>query len=286
MNPRSTKFSDLSTEILLDIFDYLDLVDLFRAFANVNEHFRSLITDRHIALQANFLSMTEEQLSWCEKVLLPQFAPSIRYLTISNEYNFIHRTLSSVSFNSLQSIRLYDVHLQPLWTILRSSQLKSIFIETDHIKNEKHLQDLFHHLFTEQKELRSIECRFHTNLHFIEEKNKTSRLRRLILHDPCLSSDVIVLISQLPELKHLTANIDDYNRHMMDRDVDHLPINESIRSATLSIIFVPYERLTYLLSFIKNLDRFELHCPLPFHFFHADSLEENYRYFRCRTLDD
>ena len=269
---RSTQFVDLSNDLLLEIFDYLDVFDLYRSFAKLNQRFHSLITDSRISFQATFLHLTSAQLSFCEEILLPQIGNSLRFLQITGDFPF-----SKLSpLNSLQSIRLYDVSLEQFRRILRLTQCKSISIETKRIQNEKHLNELFREIFIEQKQLHSIECQFFTPLHFLEISNNPSELRRILLHHSCSSSDLIVLISQLKHLKHLTAQIDDSERELMDRDVQHLTSNLSIRSMIIFVENISFDRLKYFLGFAMNLRRLELICTFEFSFSYSEILEQIY----------
>jgi hypothetical protein len=136
-------------------------------------------------------------------------------------------------------------------------------------------------LFNQQLDLRSIRCNFHTNLYFLEENNKLSKLRRVIIDCECFSSDFIVLISQLPKLRHINARINDYNREYMDKDIDNLTGNESLRSIILHIENIELNRLLLILSLIPNVHRVELNGKIDFDINYLLEFERNYRSFRC-----
>ena len=263
-NDDVARLNDLSNDLLMDIFDYLDVFDLFRAFVDLNERFNSLITDRRLSFQAMMISLTEATFSIYRTLILPRIGPYLRYLAISDECGLLESVFQSTTLARLQSVRLYQIKWHQLVSLLNQCRLKSIHIRTNYIQNEKHLKELFHRLFTEQVDLRSIYCRFHRPLHFLEEKTPFSRLERVTIDDPCFSSELIVLISQLPKLRYLNAQIDDDYREEMDRDIDHLAGSRSIRSAILHVEHVQCDRLILLISLLGELSRLELNGSIDF----------------------
>lgn len=274
------RLNDLSNDLLMDIFDYLDVFDLFRAFIDLNERFNSLITDRRLSFRA---TLTEDTFSIYRTLILPRIGPYLRHLTISDEFGLLESVFQSTSLARLQSVRLSQIKWHQLVSLLDQCRLRSMDIRTTYIQNEKHLEEIFHRLFTDQVDLRSIRCDFHRRLHFLEEKTRFSRLERLTIDHPCFSSDLIVLISQLPALRYLDAQIDDDYREEMDRDIDHLPGSRSIRSAILHVEHVQCDRLILLISLLGELNRLELNGSIDFDIQHLISaMERPQRSFRCQ----
>ena len=173
-------FLNLSNDLLFEIFDYLDVLDLFQAFFNLNQRFNLLIINRHICYQANMFALKSDEFSIYKNIILPKIGCYIRYLTISDELNYLQIILRSISLRNLISVRLYYVKLNELRIILEECKLKYIFIDTNYIQNEKHLNDIFQIMFKKQLDLRSIQCNFHTNLYFIQDKTKLSQLRKVM----------------------------------------------------------------------------------------------------------
>ena len=145
------RFNDL----LMDIFDYLDVFDLFRAFVDVNQRFHGLITDRRLSFQSNVISLTEEALSIYATLILPRIGHYLRYLSISDELAFVDIVLQSTILARLQSVRLCQIKWHQLMSLLGRCRLKSIDIRTTYIQNEKHLSEIFRRLVAEQVDLRS-----------------------------------------------------------------------------------------------------------------------------------
>jgi hypothetical protein len=274
-------FTDLSNDLFFEIFDYLDAFDLFQAFFYLNQRFNLLVIDRRICFQANMISLKPYAFSIYKNLILPKIGCYVRYLSISDESNYLQIILRSISLTNLISVRLYYVKLNELKMILRGCKLKCIFINTNYIQNEKHLNEVFQILFNQQSDLRSIQCDFHTNLYFVDDKNKLSQLRRVIIDCECFSSDFIVLISQLPQLRHLSARINDHNREYMDKDIAHSTGNQSVRSVILHIVNVEVDRVLLILSLMINVNRLELNGSIDFDISHLLELERNYTSFRC-----
>ena len=273
--------SDLSNEIFLEIFDYLDVWDLFRAFGNLNRRFNRLIDDRRISFQSNLLSMDFDEFFTYENVILPRIGSFIRYLTISDQWNYLQKILRLISLDNLISVKLYQVKLNELMILLDSCKFKSMVIDTKEIRNEKHLNEIFRMLFCQQMDLRFLHVNFHTSLFFRDQRYKPSQLRRIIIESPCFSSDIIVLISQLPKLRYLNARINDFHRESMDKDIDHFSANQSIRSVTLQIENVKYDRLLVLLRFMSDVQILELNGKIDFDLNSLLEYGRNYRSFRC-----
>ena len=94
---------------------------------------------------------------------------------------------------------------------------------------------------------------------------------------PCFSSDLIVLISQLPALRYLNARIDDEHREEMDRDIDHLTGSRSIRCAILHVEHVKRDRLILFLSLMVGLTRVQLNGSVEFDIHHLLAMERPFR---------
>ncbi|CAF1399458.1 unnamed protein product [Rotaria magnacalcarata] len=277
---RISSLIDLSNDLFFEIFDYLDVFDLFQAFFYLNQRLNSLVIDQHNCFQANMTSLKSYEFSIYRNVILPKIACHIRHLSISDELNYLKIILRTMSLTNLLAVRLYHVKLNELTLILKHCQLKYIFIDTKYIQNEKHLNGIFNIVFNQQLQLCSMQCHFHTNLNFLQEKNKLSKLRRLIINCDCSSSDFIILIGQLQELRHISARINDRNREYMDKDIDCQTQNESLRSLILYIENVELDRLLLIFLLMINVHIVELNGTIDFDINYLLELERNYTSFR------
>ena len=105
----------------------------------------------------------------------------------------------------------------------------------------------------------------------------------MIIDCDCFSSDFIILISQLPKLRHLNARINDHNREYMDKDIDHLTGSDSLRSLVLQIENVELNRLLLIFSLTTNVHRLDLNGIIDFDINRLLELERNYASFRCNS---
>lgn len=185
------RFDELCNDLFFEIFDYLDVLHLFHAFSNLNRRFHSLILDRRICFQANMTWLQAKDFDIYRTRILPRVGRYLRYLSISDDGHYLREMLRSIRLENLLIVRLYQIGLNELKAILDCSQLISMCIETPLIQNERHLNGIFRLLLNQQRRLRSVECRFHTNLYFVDEKERLSALTRVVLHDSCFSSDLI-----------------------------------------------------------------------------------------------
>jgi len=184
-------FIDLSNDLLFEIFDYIDVFHLFQGFFNLNQYFNLLIIDRHIYFQANMMYLKSDEFLIYKNLILPKIGCYIRYLSISDELNYLQIILHSISLTNLIFIRLYNIKLNELKILLGYCNLKYLFIDTNYIKNEKDLNEIFQILFNQQLNLYLIQCNFHTKLYFLQEKYQLSQLRKIIIDCECFSSDFI-----------------------------------------------------------------------------------------------
>jgi hypothetical protein len=67
----------------------------------------------------------------------------------------------------------------------------------------------------------------------------------------------------------------------MDKDIDNLIGNESLRSLILHIENIELNRLLLILSLIPNVHLLELNGTIAFDINHLLELERNYTSFRC-----
>jgi hypothetical protein len=90
-------FTDFSNDLFFEIFDYIDVLHLFQAFFNLNQRLNLLIIDRHIYFQANMISLKPYEFSIYKNLILPKIGCYIRYLSISDELNYLQIILCSIS---------------------------------------------------------------------------------------------------------------------------------------------------------------------------------------------
>jgi hypothetical protein len=70
------KFELLTNEILLDLFEFLDAVDLLRAFSDINTRFDSLLFTNFHAYQLDFQLISSSQIDFIESFISNSFLAS------------------------------------------------------------------------------------------------------------------------------------------------------------------------------------------------------------------
>ena len=116
-------FSNLSNDLFFEIFDYLEVFHLFQAFFNLNQRFNLLITNRYIGFHANMILLKSNEFFIYKNVILPKIGCYLRYLSISDELNYLKIILNSISLTNLISVKLYYVKLKELRLILEQCKI-------------------------------------------------------------------------------------------------------------------------------------------------------------------
>jgi hypothetical protein len=102
------KFDQLPNEILIECFEYLNVLDIFYSFDQLNYHFHTLI--RNISLNLNLHHMNKSLFDkFCHKMLLnPQIKNQIISLQLSNKNTSgqLNVFLSFFSLNEYCQFRL------------------------------------------------------------------------------------------------------------------------------------------------------------------------------------
>ena len=78
------KFEDLSIEILLDVFQWLDYLDLFRAFAHLNIRLNRVILIHYQTYHLDLQSVRKNELHLICQQHLPRIARQVISLKLSN----------------------------------------------------------------------------------------------------------------------------------------------------------------------------------------------------------
>ena len=84
--PFRSVFEDLANEIYYEIFEYIDIYDVYQGFFDLNKRFRSILKDSNIPIQINISTMTKTKFEcYYKKIMLPN-KHRINYLRLSNPF--------------------------------------------------------------------------------------------------------------------------------------------------------------------------------------------------------
>jgi hypothetical protein len=110
-------FESLSTEILFEIFDYLDDIHILQIFHGLNCHFNErLLTYFRVSPQLNLQSITKSNFDIACKYFIPSITDKIRSLRLSNGddtpeqiNHFLSYGLTLYKFTNLKSLSLHSM---------------------------------------------------------------------------------------------------------------------------------------------------------------------------------
>ncbi|CAF1559813.1 unnamed protein product, partial [Rotaria sordida] len=68
----ATRFQDLSNEVLCDVFEYLDMYDIYQGFFNLNNRFYCLLINSCLPLKINGSNISKSKLrSYHNDIIIP-----------------------------------------------------------------------------------------------------------------------------------------------------------------------------------------------------------------------
>lgn len=163
-------FEDLSSEILMSIFEYMDVEDVWTIFFNMNTRFNSLVFDSHLRLTADISKVDQNKFDQFFLSLLRTNFNNIFTLILSNNYYrypqirmFLSHTNFSY-FQSLYSLTLIDINHDELMEITEQikqlNHLNHLHIHTHEIFYDKQLANVSLAVLN-QPNIRVLGMRFH-----------------------------------------------------------------------------------------------------------------------------
>jgi hypothetical protein len=130
-----SKLEDLANEILLDIFDYLQPLDIIHAFGIVNDRLQTLIINRrmHVDLSTN-ISLTNFN-EYCSKIFL-EYSSCIYSIQLSNvetcggiKLFLTNFPQIDLTFPNLSTMSFIEPNETEFKQIIQLNQLTSIYIK-------------------------------------------------------------------------------------------------------------------------------------------------------------
>jgi len=147
-----SRFEDLSGEILMAIFEYMNVEDVWTIFFNMNSRLNSLVFDSRLRLTADVSKIDQSKFdNFCLSLINTNFS-NIFTLILSNNYNRypqIHSFLSQTNFTvfqSLHALTLIDINHDELMIVTKQIKelpyLNYFHIDTHEIFREKELSNV------------------------------------------------------------------------------------------------------------------------------------------------
>jgi hypothetical protein len=165
-----TRFEYLSGEILMAIFEYMDVEDVWTIFFNMNSRFNSLVFDSRLRLTADVSKIEKLNFDQFFLSLLKTNFNNIFILILSNNYyrypqirQFLFHT-NFTYFQTLYSLTLIDINHEELMQITKQIQelpnLNHLHINTHEIYQDKELANVTPVVF-DQPNLRVLALNLH-----------------------------------------------------------------------------------------------------------------------------
>ncbi|CAF0980559.1 unnamed protein product [Rotaria sordida] len=208
-------FEDLANEIFYEIFEYLDLYDIYKGFFNLNQRFQNLIINSNFLNQINISTMSKSKFEYYHKNILLPNKHRIRLIRLSNPFmnelifssaytilRFIH--LETLIFDHIEMkdfIKLINhlAHLHELYSLIISL--------ADHIQS---LSVLFSSIF-QLKKLKYCKIEYtikddqnQKSISFDLTRHVFSPIQYLIINGDFPFNSLNNLLSCLPELHHIS----------------------------------------------------------------------------------
>ncbi|CAF1395101.1 unnamed protein product [Adineta ricciae] len=239
----------LPDEVLIEIFQYIPLIDLFNAFTNLNYRFNFLLRSLQLGVDIHQNESNNQHLLQA----LTFFAKQIQYIHIDR-----HPFLNLNIFPNLRSLIIYLPTTKQVLSINSNQmpKLRRLWIGILAEKDQKQLcTSLFgENQFTKLDFCNLFEINFNATLNCCQS---LSTLRRLILTN-CQTKDFIILLSFLPNLTELNICICDvsttYSHNLTNFSHENLRILKIEFVEKLSQLHI----LNCLISFVPYVQQFTL----------------------------
>jgi len=270
-------FEALANELLLEVFQYLNISQLFRAFQSLNSRFNHLLfirlqNFRHL----DFRSISKYDFNFICQHHLQSIAHQILSLTLSNNDEspqqielFFSRGFTLHQFPHLQSLSFYQIHSHTI--------IQDIVIDLLHLSNLIYLNFMDCCLSSLDDKIWKIPKLIYLQLHdtsnekphFIVSRSFSSSIESISIKNYCMNmNDIYHLLKHKPHLRRVKIYA-----HLDDEDINVGGIFPSIttfelydeRSYPQKIYFTNHiPRAVCLLRAMPNLCHLTIETPFIF----------------------
>ncbi|CAF3610681.1 unnamed protein product [Rotaria sp. Silwood1] len=207
------RFEDLANELFYEIFEYLDLYDIYRGFFNLNQRFQNLIINSNFPNQINISTMSKSKFEYYHKNILLPNKHRIYLIRLSIPF------MSELIFSSAYTI-LRFIHLQTL--IIDHIEMKDFIKLSNHLAHLRELHSLIisladhiqslNVLFSSIFQLKKLKyCKIEytikdnqNSISFDLTRRVFSPIQYLIINGQFSFNSLNNLLSCLPELHHIS----------------------------------------------------------------------------------
>ncbi|CAF1329204.1 unnamed protein product [Rotaria sordida] len=256
---------NLSNEIFYEIFDYLNGIDIYNAFAGLNHRFQQLLYSSSLRFKIELDYSTSEEIfmnTYKQVILHHRHQIFSFYSWASDHINkiILSCTIDS-SFNCLESIILNDIDFNVLSLLLMKladlPRLFSLSISTtDSLEELSNIYELIFalpKLYYLQFLTEPCEYDFETTVSLpIASCKQFSTIKHLFIDHPCTFNELFVIMSYTPELSRLNF----WSRNENYSDIEMvLPITlPNLTFISLDTSCISFDEFEMLIT--------KIHCPL------------------------
>ncbi|CAF4058320.1 unnamed protein product [Adineta steineri] len=256
-----THFEDLSNEILLEIFDYVNGYDIYKSFHNLNSRFQQFLTSSSILFKIKLCSETISNLEeCCETVIIPN-QHHILSLDIKDGIfvnNFFKYCIIDSSFHNLQSVILRDILIElvvvPLFHLKSLPNLLSLTLIC-HLLFPKDISDIYRLIFSlptlkynkisleelnyEYDDINEINISLPVGI----PNQQFSTIEYFVINHECTLDELIFILCHTPQLRHfICGNLLKADQNVEDEQIPTLSYLKHIRIDCCYLDFNDFER--------------------------------------------
>ncbi|CAF0744122.1 unnamed protein product [Didymodactylos carnosus] len=250
-----TTFENIPCEILLDIFEHLDIYDIYQSFSNLNTFLNCVINNHHLSVHSNVTLLTNFQFNHYYHFVFPQIAHRLKKLKLSFhiDNDLVIKLFDFNQFISgIETLTLLDInstHFEYLST-LTFPNLKYLCINTCNVK-ETISVDVYERLLTNPL-LKSCKLELNCSIIIKEDIILADGLEHLTLNW-CSIYSLFLLLKQQPKLNSLHVTLIDHPLSERPWFVQ-LPINLYLTNLHLNISeLITINKISSLLDSLPKL---------------------------------
>lgn len=261
-------FETLANELILEIFEYLNIFDRYEGFYDLNQRLNSLLEYQNASLTIDFRSISKTQFNRFSTDHLPRLIDQVTCLHLSNDDAtpnlpeiFFSLQIPIDSFVHLESLFLYGIQSFKLFfelifqchrlTLLHHLQMKKCYFSYSTLEMKILINKIWTlpHLISCKIDQITSRQMVLTSLIRSSQTLKSLTLEKTILDNRDLSS----IFHSSPFLQHFKIN---YLCGFNDENID-FPSLVSLTSLHLTF-HGSLDALTFLFQFMPNVTRLEL----------------------------
>ncbi|CAF0744625.1 unnamed protein product [Didymodactylos carnosus] len=248
MSDNVTTFEDLSDELCMDIYEYLDAYQLFDAFQGLNYRFNHILNDNRLRLHSDSNNISDEKFNEYWKYFLPSICDRLTSLTLS----YRHENIALHSKIDLSSSLSLDHQYQQLkfyidlrWRFELQNNESSLIWKLILFENYLPQLKVFSYISNNG-------IKIHDHYKGLQSTITSNNIENLTIG--CSTNDILFVLEHTPKLKQL-----DFTVHYCSRITQKLSLFPTIKYLKMAIIYlVIYADLMIILKTMPYLKIFEL----------------------------